>query len=83
MNKLGTGPLDATYQISKLCTFLLNRRFLKFSFFVAMFQTCDPWGGANFDPRGIICTNLVEVHYEMLHTKYQSFAPSGFREEDF
>ena len=24
--------------------------------------TCDPWGGASFDPRGIKWTNLVEVH---------------------
>ena len=35
-------------------------------------QTCDPKGGASFDPRGIICPNLVEVHKEMLHIKYQS-----------
>ena len=25
-------------------------------------KPCDPWGGAIFDPRGIIWTNLVEVH---------------------
>ena len=24
--------------------------------------TCDPQGGASFDPRGIKWTNLVEVH---------------------
>ena len=34
--------------------------------------SCDPRGGANTDPRGITITNLVEVHKEMLHTKYQS-----------
>ena len=45
--------------------------------------SCDPRGGANIDPRGIIWTNLVEVHKEMLHTKYQSSAPSSFREEEF
>ena len=48
-----------------------------------MFQICDPWGGASFDLRGIIWTTLVEVHQEMLHTKYQSSAPSTFREEEF
>ena len=32
---------------------------------------------------GIIWINLVEVHKEMLHTKYQSFAPTSFREEEF
>ena len=34
--------------------------------------SCDPRGGANTDPRGIIWTNLVEVHKEMLQTKYQA-----------
>ena len=46
-----------------------------------MFQTCDPQGGASFDPRGIIWTILVEVNSEMLHTKYQRSAPSSFRED--
>ena len=64
MNNLGRGPLgDATYEISKLCTFYFQRRkILKFSFFVPMFRTCDPRGGASFDPRDIIWTMLVEVH---------------------
>ena len=97
--------------MSKLYAFQFQRRLLKFSFFVPIFQfvtpgaepvltpvalheqtkrcyvsnikalclpvfllcsyvqTCDPWGRANCDPRGIIWTNLVEVHLEMLHTK--------------
>ena len=64
INKFGRSPLGhATYQILKLCTFQFQkRRFLKFSFFVPMFQTCDPRRGANFDPRAIIWTILVEVH---------------------
>ena len=41
------------------------------------------WGRAIFGPRGIICTNLVEVHSVMLHTKYQSSRACGFREESF
>ena len=45
--------------------------------------SCDPRGGTNTGPRGIILTNLVEVHKEMLHTKNQSFAPSSFRDEEF
>ena len=44
---------------------------------------CDPKGGANTEPRGIIWTNLAEVHKEMLHTKYQSSAPSSFTEKEF
>ena len=35
-------------------------------------------GVANLDPRGI-----VEYHLTLLHTKYTSFRPCGFREEDF
>ena len=46
-------------------------------------NTCDPGGRAIFGPRDIICTNLVRVHYVMLHTKYQGCRPCGFRQEDF
>ena len=55
---------------------------MKFSFFVPMFNLW-PQGQASFDPRGILLTNLVEVHKEMPHTKYQISMPSGFREEEF
>ena len=37
----------------------------------------------HFGPRGIIYTNLLDVHKVMLHTKYQSSRPYGFRQEDF
>ena len=40
-------------------------------FFAPKFKLVTSRGWANFDPRGIIWTNLVEVHKEMLHTKYQ------------
>ena len=46
-------------------------------------QHCDPQGGASFDPRGIIFTELVEVRKEMLNTKHQSSTPLSFREEEF
>ena len=36
-------------------------------------------GGTIFDPRGIILSNLVEVHLVMLNTKYQGSLPCGFR----
>ena len=32
----------------------------------------DPWGGGR-----------KENHYTLLHTKYESSGPCGFREEDF
>ena len=46
-------------------------------------ETINPWGVAKFDPRGMNGTIYVEDHWPLLHTKYQSCGPSGFREEDF
>ena len=37
----------------------------------------------NLDPRGMIGRIYVEYHLTLLHTKYTSFRPNGFREEDF
>ena len=46
-------------------------------------ETINPQGVAKFDPRGMNGTIYVEDHKPLLHTKYQSCWPSGFREEDF
>ena len=43
----------------------------------------DPRGRAIFDPRGVIGRIYIEDHYTLLHTKYESFGPYGFGEEDF
>ena len=43
----------------------------------------DPWGGAIFDPRGMIGRIYIEDHYTLLHAKYESFGPCGPGEEDF
>ena len=43
----------------------------------------DPRGGAIFDPRGMIGRIYIEDHLTLLHTKYGSFGPCGFGEEDF
>ena len=43
----------------------------------------DPRGVANLDPRGMIGRIYVEYHLTLLHTKYTSFRPCGFREEYF
>ena len=32
---------------------------------------------------GLYRENMVEVHWLMLHTKYQGSRPCGFRQEDF
>jgi hypothetical protein len=42
-----------------------------------------PGGGANFDPRAIICTILLEVHYTIFHAKYLTSSICQFREDDF
>ena len=42
-----------------------------------------PQGVANIDPRGMIGRIYVEHHLTLLHTKYTSFRPCGFRKEDF
>ena len=43
----------------------------------------DPRGRAIFDPRGMIGRIYIEDHYTLLHTKYESFGPCSFGEEDF
>ena len=52
-------------------------------FLCSYVPTCDPPGEASFDPISIILTNLVDVHREMLKTKYQSSIPSSFRAKEF
>ena len=42
----------------------------------------NPRGGAILDPRGMIGRIYKEDHYTLLHTKYESFGPCGFGEED-
>ena len=39
-------------------------------------------GGARMDPWGMAGRIYKEDHYTMLHTKYESFGPCGFEEED-
>ena len=38
---------------------------------------------ARMDPRGTVGRIYKEDHYTMLHTKFESSGPCGFREEDF
>ena len=42
-----------------------------------------PRGGSRMDPRGTAGRIYKEDHYTLLHTKYESFGPCGFKEEDF
>ena len=40
----------------------------------------NPRGGAIFDPRGMVGRIYKEDHYTVLHTKYESSGPCGFRD---
>ena len=43
----------------------------------------DPWGVASLDTSCLIGRIYVGDHKTLLHTKYISCGPHGFREEDF
>ena len=46
-------------------------------------ELTGPRGVASLGTRGLIGRIYVEDHYTLLHTKYISCGPHGFREEDF
>ena len=73
--------LHTKYQGSRLSSLRVKELWNFRSLFLC--STCDPQGGASFDPRGILWTNLLEVHKDMPHTKYQISTQSSFREEKF
>ena len=41
-----------------------------------------PRAGPFFDPRGMVGRIYKEDHYKLLHTRCESSAPCGFKEED-
>ena len=41
-----------------------------------------PPGRARMDPRGTVGRIYKEEHYTLVQTKYESFGPCGFGEED-
>ena len=43
----------------------------------------NTWGVASLNPRGLIGRIYVGDHETLLHTKYVSCGPHGFRPEDF
>ena len=48
-------------------------------------DTIDPRGMAKFDPGAVMMTGTIYNgdYQTLLHTKYRSSGPFGFREEDF
>ena len=57
------------YESSRPCGFGEEDFFLCFSHCKSVGAN-DPWGGAIFDPRGMIGRIYTEDHYTLLHTKY-------------
>ena len=56
--------------------------FLSFSHYKSMGDN-DPRGVASLGPRGLMGRIYVGDHLTLLHTKYVSCGPHGFRKEDF
>ena len=73
--------LHAKYQGSRLSSFRVEELWNFHSLFLC--STYDPQSRASFDPREILWTNLVEVHKETPHTKYQISTPSCIEENNF
>ena len=71
--------LNTKYQGSRPSSFRVEELWNFRSLFLC--STYDPRGRASFDPRGILWTNLVEVHKPMPHSKYQISRQSSFREK--
>ena len=51
-------------------------------FIINLWELMAPQSMANLAPRGLIGRIHVGDHYKLLHTKYISSGPHGFREED-
>ena len=68
--------LHTRYLSSSVCG-LRGEDFLSFHN-ISLCKTRPPQGGANFDPRVMILTNLVKDLYMMLHTIYLSSSLFGF-----
>ena len=73
--------LHAKYLSSKVYT-SFEEDFLSFPY-ISLCKKCDPWGGANLEPRDMIYAILVGVHKTMLHAKYLSSRVYTLFEEDF
>ena len=50
---------------------------------VSLWELMTHGAGPFLTPRGMIGRIYIEDHYTLLHTKYESFVPCGFGEEDF
>ena len=61
---------------------LEKKIFKDFVFHYKSMGANDPRGMTSLDPKGLNCRIYVVDHYTLLHNKYISCGPDGFREED-
>ena len=73
--------LHTKYESSGPCGFGEEDFFLCLSH--CMFLGANDPGRGFFDPRGMVGRIYKQVHYTLLHTKYESSGPCGFGKEDF
>ena len=69
--------------IKAVCPVVSEKKIFEFFSHSKSMETINLRDLAKFDPRGMNGTIYVEDHSPLLHTKYQSCGPSGFREEVF
>ena len=58
-----------------------RRRFLKVISYIALYIHMIPWGVFSLEPRGLSGRIYVGDYHTLLHTKYISCRPRGFRED--
>ena len=59
------------------------KKIFEFFSIISLWELMSPEGVATFDPRGMVGRIYVGDYLTLLHTKYLSSGPHGFREEDF
>ena len=62
---------------------MVSEKIFKGSLDIALYKQMTPRGVAGLDPRGLIGRIYVGDHLTLLHTKYLSSGPYGYREEFF
>ena len=77
LNNNDRGPSQEHFYevLLELAKGLGGEDFLSFNYVHIGKNHDPPWGGANFDPRAIIWTILVEDHQMLFDTKYLSCRP--------
>ena len=60
---------------------MASEKIFQVVFFLYKSMETDPQGRASLDPRGLTGRIYIGDHLTLLHTKYISCGPHGFRED--